>query len=116
MKRLLQSICSGVLITGILLAIVLSINSDTVLCVLLWQACLVDAIRGNPPERELPISVFIGLFLAVATYSLLTYVILYLRTDTGGVENETREGCGCCGCLTIIVLIGFISLLSLLLV
>jgi hypothetical protein len=76
MKLFLQSVACGVLITGLLLLITLEIKSEVWGCILLWQACLLDAIRSHPAEREFPITAIIGIFLGVPIYSFLSYIVL----------------------------------------
>ncbi|MDT4968368.1 MAG: hypothetical protein QOJ64_3105 [Acidobacteriota bacterium] len=85
MKRLLQSVACGTLITGILFVIAATIGSEKVGCVLVWQACVFDTLLSNQADRELPITFIMGIFPGKPIYAVPSYLLLR-KLDS----NKTR--------------------------
>jgi hypothetical protein len=75
MIRFLQSIACGALLTGLLLLIAIQSGSETVWCVLMWQACLLIYIVK--PGHESP-TIFFFVLLGVPIYGLLAYFVFGL--------------------------------------
>jgi hypothetical protein len=89
-KLLIWSLISGVVITGLLATVAVSVENKNIAAILLWQFAAIAYLVGPGPLLGLneqgeqmyegtPIHMLIlpvGLFLTVATYSTVIYLIL----------------------------------------
>ena len=75
MLRLMLSIACGGVLTGVLIAIALYSRSETVVCILLWNYCLLMAVF-KPGLGHSAIDVLPFLFSGVPVYSLVAYYVL----------------------------------------
>ena len=62
-----------------LFVITIALRLEKLVCILLWQICLVDALRGHPAEHEPPKSIIIGFFLGIPIYASLVYLFIRNR-------------------------------------
>ena len=75
MLRLILSIPCGGVINVVLLVIAFKSRSETIVCILLWNYCLLMAMF-KPGLHSHPLIVLVFLFSAVPVYSLIAYYVL----------------------------------------